>query len=374
MKIAAWACCLVALAFVASCVGGGDDDNAADDGYFRETTGIRPVTISEYRQVEHTFKLGQRVELFGIDDGSGMASTERIVPSTFEKWQGEITWQNVFLTGIWGISEKNLIASGVVYYSGNRKWERMIAYYDGIEWSTDVILGLFQRESFNAIHGNARDNIYIVGDNTAIQGYSVYHYNGIDWGEIRRGPIFSSLNAVWISNGGTLFAAGTYLNAILFVKYENDQWTERRIIPRPSDEITSIWGFSESEVYAVGGNIIYKYNGTKWNHDPIINDSDFRVMGIHGADANDLYAVGYNKYNLQGLLLKYNGVDWTEISLSGLFDNEYLTGLWVLGVDNVFVSTSTFSLDVGRIGYYNGKDWKIISDTGGAFKLWGFSE
>jgi hypothetical protein len=74
--------------------------------------------------------------------------------------------------------------------------------------------------------------------------------------------------------------------------------------------IESIFGLSDNEVYAVGGNFagsasVLRFNGTVWAGMPGVPQDQY-ITGIWGTAGNNLYASRVN-----GSIIHYDGHAWT---------------------------------------------------------------
>ncbi len=151
---------------------------------------------------------------------------------------------------------------------------------------------------------------------------------------------------------GTLASGFTYTSGIRFWRWSN---------PYPTGStLRSVWGYSPSDIYAVGGNgplsgTLIHYNGTAWS--PVNTGNYTTLYGVWGTSPSDVYAVGDNT------ILHYNGLIWSPISMDCLF-----SAIWGTGPSDIFAAGNG-----GKIFHYNGLSW-ILQTTGiidWLYAVWG---
>jgi hypothetical protein len=156
----------------------------------------------------------------------------------------------------------------------------------------------------------------------------------------------------------------------------------------------SVWGTSGSNVFAVGESntgfsraMIARYDGTSWS-DMVLPARDGRVLtDVHGTSEQDVYAVGYfdvfanlrrsgslsvrGKALSEGLLLHYDGVQWSELVLTGA--NLAFSGIWAAAPNDVFAVGA--SDDRAVIYHFDGTNWSPMPAplAGPLLEVWGFS-
>ena len=135
--------------------------------------------------------------------------------------------------------------------------------------------------------------------------------------------------------------------------------------------VSSLWGSSENDVYAVGHNDrsagqIWHWDGIKWrslvNRDSGPIDPLFLRGGsfnqVFGTSKDDVWIVGgnvrgrYPDFIRQYLILNYDGVNWTKKE----FDGFEVLSVWGSGPDDMWFGTTD-----GEFIHYDGANWTIIS-------------
>jgi hypothetical protein len=144
---------------------------------------------------------------------------------------------------------------------------------------------------------------------------------------------------VWAASGDVAFRVGEY-GSIL--RYDGRGW---RMMPTPSSaKLTSVWGSSASNVYAVGSNVLLRFDGTRW-HDitselPIAvwPSGSSSLQDVRGRSANEVYLtaiVSTGSGGRQGIL-RFDGTAW---SLDESFPDTLAAGggLWVGAAEGLVV-------------------------------------
>ena len=181
-----------------------------------------------------------------------------------------------------------------------------------------------------------------------------------------------------------------------------------------SGALMSVWGPSEDEVYAVGGQpdegSLYRFDGQDWQsldlesgpmlhwvhgdedrlwmvgdqgrilrkQDGDIEDFDAgiddEIWGVWSAGEDKVWAVGGDARDFDGspVILFFDGQEWSEQDLPEIDrDSNALFKIWGTAEDHVFAVGA-----LGLILYFDGEDWEqVASGTGEDFvSLWGRSE
>jgi hypothetical protein len=99
-------------------------------------------------------------------------------------------------------------------------------------------------------------------------------------------------------------------------------------IPKTSSvTIYGLWGFSSTDIFAVGSSgAIFHYDGTAWS--PMSSPTTEILSSVWGSSPDNLFAVGS-----YGKILHYNGAAWTSMT-SGT--TNYLYGVWGSAPDTVY--------------------------------------
>jgi hypothetical protein len=139
----------------------------------------------------------------------------------------------------------------------------------------------------------------------------------------------------------------------------------------------TLWGTSPSDLFVVGRTPeprggIWHYDGSGWTEHVIGIDS--QVSGIWGFSSTDVYAVGVGlgEDEQPGIVLHYDGFNWDVVpgpvpDKFGVFTQ--ISGIWGAGPQDVFVSGSSLDLsntfdpgqEVGLLGHFDGHSWSRMA-------------
>jgi hypothetical protein len=143
------------------------------------------------------------------------------------------------LVAVWGSSESDVYATAG---PGN------MVHYDGKKWS---VMESPELRGKVHINGTSRDNIFVTDG-------GVMHFDGKKWTTMKPDcPPCCGLGAVWSgAPGKAFFLSGS--SRICY--YDGAKWTKME--SGTKERLTSMWGASESDVWAVGAHgTILHYTG-----------------------------------------------------------------------------------------------------------------
>ena len=190
-------------------------------------------------------------------------------------------------------------------------------------------------QTLNAIWGSSSSDIFVVGNEGTI-----LHYDGSNWNPQNSGtenPLYS----VWGSGPSDVFAGGSR-GTILH--YDGTKWTQQ-----DSDEleqaVDDLWGSSSNNVFAASHGTndhrISHFDGTGWEQQSIFYCG---VTTVSGSSDNNVYNGG-----VDGLIMKYDGTDWTRQPVNTLAD---INSLFVVSTSNAVAVAES-----GVIIHFDGSDW-----------------
>jgi hypothetical protein len=163
---------------------------------------------------------------------------------------------------------------------------------------------------------------------------------------------------------GVVNTAGAKLNGDAVVVFSTETtlpWS--RVESGTIQYLSSVWGTSSSNVWAVGsGGIILHYDGTSWSSVP--SGTTMGLASVWGTSASDVWAVGAG-----GAMVHYDGTNWSAVP-SAPVD---LWGVWSSSPSDIWVVSSRYGLPVQYTG-----PGSLPSDPGGivfgpARAVWGTS-
>jgi PKD repeat protein len=169
-------------------------------------------------------------------------------------------------------------------------------------------------------------------------------------------PTQQSLTSVWGTSGSDVYAVG--LNGTM-LHYDGVRW--QAMSSGSNSNFENVWGTSTTNVYAVGSaGTVVRYDGTRWT--PMTSGVGVGLTGVWGSSTSNVYAVGDG-----GTIVRFDGTRWTPMP-SG--STEFLFGVWGTSASNVYA--------VGRRGTilrFDGTRWAAVSSgtNSDLRRVWGTS-
>ena len=240
--------------------------------------------------------------------------TWKSVPSPNE------SFNNVFLTAIWGSSATDIRVGGRAYDlsipelnvdTGDQFIKQSLAD-GGVAWKplpgTTTIAGIW---------GSSPTDVWMVGDNSVYVNYqrgNTLHGKanpdaGADAGRGVDPLTFTSvdsqsnvtLSSVWGSSASDVWAVGA-LGTIRHITSADTRW--QPVASPTTEDLRSVWGTSASDIWAVGdsGTILH-WDGTAFTASTAQLPLGLRprLNGVWGSGPNDVWIVG------DGVVLHYTG-------------------------------------------------------------------
>jgi hypothetical protein len=176
----------------------------------------------------------------------------------------------------------------------------------GVDWKT-VFSGL--PGALFSVWGRNEHDVWVVGsDANDGHGPLVLHYDGSRWLRMAASP---AGDLWWVHgfDGGPVFMGGS--NGTI-VRFDSGRFT-RIAAPRTAGTVFGIWGASASDVWAVGGDVIYGTGAFVWRlvgdrfedvgQLPIPGTDVIAYFKVWGTGRDDVWFVG-----TPGLSMHYDGV------------------------------------------------------------------
>lgn len=111
--------------------------------------------------------------------------------------------------------------------------------------------------------------------------------------------------------------------------------------------MSSVWGSSSDDVFAVGGNgTILHYDGNSWTQ--MESGTNRHLADVWGFGANDVYAVGGSDLNesYKPIILHFDGESWKTILDSTANGYDLVYSIWGTSSSDVYYASS--------FGFYQG--------------------
>lgn len=251
----------------------------------------------------------------------------------------------VFLNAAWGSSPSDVFAAG---YAGS------MLHYDGTSWTamaTGVDVSLY------GVTGTSHTDVWAVG-----KAGTVLHFDGGSWA-VQVSGTDTQLNTVWAYGPRDIFVGGRVETlpdggeaSLVLYSRGNGTWTRQRLPVRDGGEpyrISTIWGTSPTDVFAVGPGEVVHFDGGSWSFMSVpeqIHDAGIHLYSVWGSGPKDVFAVGG-----VGTILHYDGQAWTQMD-AGV--TSFLNAVDGTGPNDVYVVG-----DEGVALHYNGAHWASLSSN-----------
>ena len=292
-----------------------------DDLYMGNSDGLllhfdgnkwRPVDLGEAG--EEVSYLGSVDDILAFPSGDVFVGTSggSLLRFDGEAWHVEDPPAFYGFSSLWGLSPNDVYA-----VSRNR-----IAHFNGFEWS-ELETGLPNDIRWEAIHGSGPNNIVLAGRHADPPWDARFaHFDGTTWVEIET-PEVGTLWDVFTAGPNHAVAVGKD-GALLF---DGQSLTQMN---GAGSGLTSVWGTSAFEIFAVGGDQARRFNGSTWSSiggpERPSEDSVQRFSSVFGFGGNHVYVAGSG-------LHRFDGAGWTtELPYANGINN-----LWASSPDNVLV-------------------------------------
>lgn len=232
------------------------------------------------------------------------------------------------LRGIHGVDANNIWAVG----EGGT-----IMRWNGSTWAAQSS-GI--NEYLRGVWAQDVNNVWAVG----VEGI-VLKWNGTSWQRQETG-VTSTLISVWGSGVGGPCVAGI---GGLLTQWDGSQWTIRAR-GQSGLSFSSMAAADASHVWAATGFGVWKWDGTRAR----VDLPGFNVTGLWAGSATHVWAVGGSS-----LAYRWNGTDWSQLSLTGSPAFSAVFGLdetnvWLVGTGGIFKWNGTALANQSTTSFTNG--------------------
>lgn len=220
--------------------------------------------------------------------------------------------------------------------------------------------------------GSNSNDVWVVGAFTSSGLTSpIAHYDGNSWtykrpnninsiNGIRAGNLFGikgiDKNNIWVvGNGYNQFYPQGDSTWGFVGYYDGAKW--ENISPNiPNERLFSVWAANNNEVWAVGTNgTILFYNGNNWTKQE--SGTTLQLCAIDGLNDKNIYAVGYSYDYNEGVILHFDGYNWSKVYLNNGAEFSAMRDIRVFSERKIWV--------VGLISYeFDGERWNIQGING----------
>ncbi|MBW2733975.1 MAG: hypothetical protein JRH20_16425 [Deltaproteobacteria bacterium] len=205
-----------------------------------------------------------------------------------------------------------------------------------------------QGNNLNAVWGSSPHDVYAVGD-----ARTIVHFDGSSWKVVASGlpadEVLVNYEAVWGFSASDVFVGGR--DGLLH--FDGSAWHSHGWSGIYAPEIHGLWGNSRSTLYAVGGmpsseglkSAILRFDGNGWAQ--MATPTTRRLTTVWGFSPSEVFAAGE-----RGSILRLAGESW-EVMDSGVEDR--INALWGTSPSQVFVGTQA-----GDILRFDGSRWETF--------------
>ncbi len=211
------------------------------------------------------------------------------------------------LRKIWGSSSSNIYAVGYIDESGYRG---VVLHYDGNLW-TRIYTGTLH-SSISEVWGDSNSNVFVIENRFESNVYNraFLHFNGYSWTTLPSVP--GSVAGIWGTSPTDIYVHGVYGE---FYKYNGSYWSVIRDRMYDNDG-GGIWGSSAIDIFLVGDypypyeleKKIFHFNGSKLQ--AMDYPTNKGLGAVWGTSNSNVYAVGGD-----GLIVHYNGTNWSLVDI-----------------------------------------------------------
>lgn len=248
-------------------------------------------------------------------------------------WSRESTPTTATLNTVWGLSEGNAFAAGD---------EGTMLHWNGTSWTA---MSLPTSAAIYGLWGSAADNVYAVSS-----AGQILRYNGTAWSIAS--STSSALWSVYGTSSSNVWASGADGRVL---RFDGSAWTATNT--PTAGTIASVFALDSNNVWAVGADVsgmsglAYSRTGNNWTN---INVGSGKVLtSIWGPTEYDIYAVGDN-----GTIQRFNGSTWSSMNsgttellwaVSGSPNGSGVGGAFAVGYNGSLVSGSSNSAVIGAM-------------------------
>lgn len=213
--------------------------------------------------------------------------------------------------------------------------------------------------AYLSVRAPADDDVWIVGTEVepGASGPTALHWDGQAWESLDLADQ-AGAELWWVHPGSqTITMVGS---AGLILEHDRSTGSTTQVEgPDPAVTFFGVWGASDDDLWAVGGDIggalpaqLWRKDGDGWSEyvDPSLDEGSGRIwFKVHGTAADDLWIVGS-----QSSTLHWDGSSLTEFSASAVASGESLFTVDAAGEEVLAVGGSA----AGALLHWDGSAWE----------------
>jgi len=262
--------------------------------------------------------------LVSCSSSSGPTGTQ---DSGTASWQVVLQGLQSSLLCVWGTSPTDVFTVGGSLGNGN---PATMLHYDGTSWKNLAPGGT---ETFWWTHGTSDKDVWAVGTNGHIVHWDGAHFS--DHSVMTTATLYgvwaAAPNDVWVV-GGTP-EGGTKMPNDVLLHWDGTSFTPSPLPMTLGRTFFKVWGTSSSNLYVVGefGTIWHRV-GTTWTLEK--SPATGNLTTVFGCSATQIYAVGFSD------VLSSDGKTWTKLPIT--VENGGVNGVSCDGAGAVIVGFGGF--------------------------------
>ena len=237
-------------------------------------------------------------------------------------------------------------------------------------WTADTLTRAGSIQTLmRSIWGSSANDIYICGHNDDIYG-NIWHYDGKEWEyidstqKLREQFGGASYQAVHGTASNNVWVVGHSGTKPFILEYNGTSWKKHMV--NANSRVYSVYAVSKNEVWACGADgIVYHYDGSGWDIDTIkvsqsLGDqyNMFSITKVNSTIFAHAAVFENNSSRDRFYLFEKNNEVWTKVD-SFVIDSQ--NSQWKWGANHLY-STSFGKLYAVGFGLYEreGNDWVTI--------------
>jgi hypothetical protein len=351
----------------------------------------RPVAVEDTLELTALEIGDHQVRLLGLADACSVpggdtrtvtvaaglvadVSFEVLCQAALQQWTPMTSGSEADLADVWGTSGADVFAVGELETDDENGFQlaSVILHFDGTAWSLHRRI---RDVSLRSLWADAPDDAWAVGFDFFDDDARVLHYDGNEWASqegFEAGPEESiGLFSVWGSSDSDVFAVGSTFDGqfglSLVFHFDGTNWRRMTVPGDVLPSLADVWGSSASDVYAVGldqrpspteGTVLH-YDGSTWS--PIYHEPGLNLTTVWGSSAEDVFAAGFTvreeneEFIVAGAIRHFDGAAWSAVPIP---QTGVLNELWGSSASDVFAVG-----DEGVILHYDGAAWTATNQT-----------
>ena len=229
-------------------------------------------------------------------------------------WPGEASGTTNRLNAVWGSSASDVWAVG--------EGGIILRRSDAGVWAGG---GSFTGSELFGVGGGGENDVWAVG-----QGGVIGHFAGSSWSSDPSGGS-EDLYAVWSAGANATWAVGANGTILAY----DGSWSAQA--SGTTYDLLDVRGLSATDVWAVGNNgAIRHFNGFSWSDSAQGAWGQYDFHSVVPVAGNEVWVVGQARQTGGGgVLLKYNGNNWTQMTYGSV---NSLKGVWGTATDGVWIA------------------------------------